>query len=106
MVKMIDPNTPLTQLELDIVYLRYFEGLPSSEIAEQLGIELEKVKDKMKKPNVSRYIRTVVLPQTQKQQSLKLNTLNVKSPTGAKLYCFAGFILFVFLAVVCTKFFL
>ena len=106
MVKMIDPNTPLTQLELDIVYLRYFEGLPSSEIAEQLGIELEKVKDKMKKPNVSRYIRKVVLPHIQQRPSVKLNTLNSESTIGAKLYYFAGFILFVFLAVVCTKFFL
>jgi DNA-directed RNA polymerase specialized sigma subunit len=52
MAKIIDPNKPLTQLELDIVYLRYYEGLHSSEIAEQLGIELEKVKDKFKKPNV------------------------------------------------------
>jgi hypothetical protein len=31
MAKMIDPNKPLTQLELDIVYLRYYEGLHSSE---------------------------------------------------------------------------
>jgi DNA-directed RNA polymerase specialized sigma24 family protein len=48
MAKMIDPNKPLTQLELDIVFLRYHEALPSSEIAERLGIELEKVKDKLK----------------------------------------------------------
>jgi hypothetical protein len=106
MVKMINPNTPLTQLELDIVYLRYFEGLHSSEIAEQLGVELEKVKDKLKKPNVSRYIRRVVLPHIQQQPSIKLNTLNIKSSTGAKLYYFAGFLMFVFLAVVCMKLFL
>ncbi len=103
MIKMIDPNTPLTQLELDIVYLRFFESMPSSEIAEQLGIELEKVKDKLKKSNVSRYIRGVVLPQMQKGPSVKLNTLDIKSATGAKLYYFAGFILFVFLAVVGSK---
>ena len=71
MVKMIDPNTPLTQLELAVVYLRYFEGLSSSEIAEQLGIELEKLKDKMKKPNVSRHIRMVALPQIQNGRVLK-----------------------------------
>ena len=106
MVKMINPNTPLTQLELDIVYLRYFEDLPSSEIAEQLGVELEKVKDKLKKPNVSRYIRRVVLPHIQKQPRVKLNTLTVGSTIGAKLYYFAGFFLFVFLAVVCMKLFL
>jgi hypothetical protein len=106
MVKMIDPHTPLTQLELDIVYLRYFEGLPSSEIAEQLGVELEKVKDKMKKPNVSRYIRRVVLPQVLKRPRVKLNTLNKKSTTGARLYYFAGFILFVLLAAVCSRLFL
>jgi DNA-binding transcriptional regulator LsrR (DeoR family) len=106
MVKMIDPNTPLTQLELDIVYLRYFEGLPSSEIAEQLGVELEKVKDMMKKPNVSRYIRLVVLPQILKRPRLKLNTLNRKSTIGAKLFYLAGLILFVYLTVVCTKLFL
>ena len=106
MVKMIDPHTPLTQLELDIVYLRYFEDLPSSEIAEQLGIELEKVKDKMKKPNVSRYIRRVVLPQIQKRSSVKLNTLNINSTTNAKLFYFAGFMLIAFLAVVCSKLFL
>jgi hypothetical protein len=106
MVKMIDPKKPLTQLELDIVYLRYFEGLPSSEIAEQLGIELEKVKDKMKKPNVSKYIRMVVLPHVQKQPRVKLNTLTIGSTIGTKLYYFAGFFLFVFLAVVCMKLFL
>ncbi|MHA2315681.1 MAG: sigma factor-like helix-turn-helix DNA-binding protein [Candidatus Hermodarchaeia archaeon] len=48
MAKMIDPNKPLTQLELEIVYLRYYEGLHSSEIAEQLCIELETVKDMLK----------------------------------------------------------
>ena len=103
MIKMIDPNTPLTQLELDIVYLRFFESMPSSEIAEQLGIELEKVKDKMKKPNVSRYIRGTVLPQMQKRSSVKLNTLNIKPTIVTKLYYFAGLILFVLLAVVGSK---
>lgn len=106
MAKMIDPNKPLTQLELDIVYLRYYEGLHSSEIAEQLGIELEKVKDKMKKPNVSRYIHRVVLPDTQKQPKVKLNTANINATIGAKLLYFAIFMLFVFLAVVCINFFL
>jgi DNA-binding MarR family transcriptional regulator len=105
MAKMIDPNKPLTQLELDIVYLRYYEGLHSSEIAEQLGIELEKVKDKMKKPNVARYIHRVVLPDTQKQPKVKLNTANINTTIGAKLFYFAIFIMFVFLAV-CIKFFL
>ena len=106
MAKMIDPNKPLTQLELDIVYLRYYEGLHSSEIAEQLGIELEKVKDKMKKPNVARYIHRVVLPDTQKQPKVKLNTANINTTIGAKLFYFTIFMLFVFLAVVCIKFFL
>ena len=106
MVTMIDPNTPLTQLELAVVYLRYFEGLPSSEVAEQLGIELEKVNEKMKKPNVSRYIRMVAPAQKQNRPRVKLNTLNSESTIGTKLYYFAGFILFVFLAVVCTKLFL
>ncbi len=106
MAKMIDPNKPLTQLELDIVYLRYYEGLHSSEIAEQLGIELEKVKDKMKKPNVSRYICREVLPHTQKQPTVKLNTANISATIGAKLFYFAIFMMFVFLAVVCMKFFL
>ena len=105
MAKMIDPNKPLTQLELDIVYMRYYEGLHSSEIAEQLGIELEKVKDKMKKPNVARYIRREVLPHTQKQPKVKLNTANINTTIGAKLFYFAIFIMFVFLAV-CIKFFL
>ncbi len=100
MAKMIDPNKPLTQLELDIVYLRYYEGLHSSEIAEQLGIELEKVKDKMKKPNVSRYIHRVVLPDTQKQPKVKLNTANINTTIGAKLFYFTIFMTFVFLAVV------
>ncbi|MHA2315702.1 MAG: hypothetical protein ACXACF_10560 [Candidatus Hermodarchaeia archaeon] len=48
MATMIDPNKPLTQLELDIVYLGCHKGLHNSEIAEQLGIELEKVKDTSK----------------------------------------------------------
>ena len=106
MAKMIDPNKPLTRLELDIVYLRYYEGLHSWEIAEQLGIELEKVKDKFKKPNVSRYIQKVVLPDTQKQPKVKLNTANIDSTIGAKLFYFAVFMLFVFLAVVCINYFL
>ena len=106
MAKMIDPNKPLTRLELDIVYLRYYEGLHSWEIAEQLGIELEKVKDKFKKPNVARYIQKVVLPDTQKQPKVKLNTANIDSTIGAKLFYFAVFMLFVFLAVVCINYFL
>ena len=106
MAKIIDPNKPLTQLELDIVYLRYYEGLHSWEIAEQLGIELEKVKDKFKKPNVSRYIQRVVLPDTEKQPKVKLNTANISSTIGGKLFYFAIFMLFVFLAVVCIRFFL
>jgi len=106
MAKMIYPNKPLTQLELDIVYLRYFEGLHSSEIAEQLGIELEKVKDKLKKPNVSRYIHREVLPYVRKQPKVKLNTANINSTIGAKFFYFAIFMLFVFLAVVCIRFFL
>ncbi len=106
MAKMIDPNKPLTQLELDIVYMRYYEGLHSSEIAEQLGIELEKVKDKMKKPNVARYIHRVVLPDTQKQPKVKLNTANINTTIGAKLFYFAIFTMFVFLTVVCINIFL
>ncbi len=106
MAKMIDPNKPLTQLELDIVYLRYYEGLHSSEIAEQLGIELEKVKDKMKKPNVSRYIHRVVLPDTQKQPKVKLNTANINTTIGDKLFYFTIFMMFVFLAVLCINIFL
>ena len=106
MAKMKDPNKPLTQLELDIVYMRYFEGLHSSEIAEQLGIELEKVKDKFKKPNVARYIHRVVLPDTQKQPKVKLNTANISSTIGTNLFYFAIFMLFVFFAVVCISYFL
>lgn len=103
MAKMIDPNKPLTQLELNIVNMRYFEGLRSSEIAERLGIELENVKDKLQKPNVNRYILNVVLPQTKKLPKVKLNTLNIKPEIGTKLYYLAGFMLLVFLAIVCIK---
>lgn len=104
MAKMTDPNKPLTQLELDIVNMRYFEGLHSSEIAERLGIELEIVKDRLQKTNVNRYILKVVLPQIQKRPKIKLNTLNIKSDTGTKLYYFAGLMLLVFIAFVCIKY--
>lgn len=105
MAEMIDPNKPLTQLELDIVNMRYFEGLHSSEIAERLGIDLEKVKDRLQKTNVNRYILKVVIPQTKKQPKLKLNTLNIKSEIDTKLYYFAGVMLLVFITFVCIKYY-
>jgi hypothetical protein len=105
MAKMIDPNKRLTQLELDIVYMRFFEGLHSSEISEQLGIELEKVKDMMKKPNVVRYIHREVLPHTRKRPTVTLNKLDIDPKIGTKLFYFAGIILFVFLAIVFVQLF-
>ena len=106
MAEMIDPNKRLTQLELDIVYMRFYEGLRSSEIAEKLGIKPEKVKDKLKKPNVARYIHREVLPHTRKRPKVTLNTLDIDQTIRGKLFYFAGFMLFVFLTIVCIELFL
>ncbi|HUU19502.1 MAG TPA: sigma factor-like helix-turn-helix DNA-binding protein [Sedimentisphaerales bacterium] len=99
MAKMIDPNKPLTQLELDIVYMRYFEGLHSSEIAEQLGIELEKVKDKMKKPNVARYICRIVLPYKRRQRIAKLVAACIVPIITVNALVLAGILVFSLLAI-------
>ncbi|MCP4262316.1 MAG: hypothetical protein GY774_33165 [Planctomycetes bacterium] len=101
MAIMIDPNKRLTQLELDIVYMRFYEGRRSSEIAEQLGIEPEKVKDKMKKPNVARYIHREVLPHTRKRPPVTFKKLDINPSIREKLFYLAGIMLFVFLTVVC-----
>jgi hypothetical protein len=101
MAKMTDLNKRLTQLVLDIVYLRFFEELPSSEIAEQLDIELERVKYKLKKPNVVRYIYREILPHTRKHPPVTLNTLDISSTIHDKLFYFASIMLFVCLAIIC-----
>ena len=106
MAKKIDPNESLTRLELDIVFMRYFEGLCNPEVAERLGLQLNQVEYRINKPKVKQYIREEVLPHTQKQLTVKLNTANINPTIGAKLFYFAIFMRFVFLAVVCIKLYL
>jgi hypothetical protein len=68
MAKKIDPNEPLTKLELDIVFLRYFQGLCNPEVAEKLGLQLNQVKYRINRPNVKQYIREEVLPYKRRQR--------------------------------------
>lgn len=72
MAKKIDPNEPLTKLELDIVFLRYFQGLCNPEVAEKLGLQLNQVKYRINRPNVKQYIREEVLPYKRRQRIAKL----------------------------------
>ena len=59
---MIDNNTKLTRVELDIVRLRYLAGLCNQEIADFLGLTLHQVKYRIKKPNVQEFIGELIWP--------------------------------------------
>ncbi|MHC4665410.1 MAG: hypothetical protein ACYS9T_05560 [Planctomycetota bacterium] len=53
----------LTKTELDIVRLRYFDGLLCKEIADKLSLTVHQVKYRLRKPSVKQYIRDVAVPQ-------------------------------------------
>jgi ribosomal protein S15P/S13E len=59
---MIDENTKLTRVELDIVRLRYLAGLCNQEIADFLGLTLHQVKYRIKKPNVHKFFQDFIWP--------------------------------------------
>jgi len=52
----------LTKMEREIVNLRYFKRLYAFEIAEKLGLTVNQVKYRLRKPNVKEYISKKVLP--------------------------------------------
>ena len=107
MAKKIDPNEPLTKLELDIVFLRYFQGLCNPEVAEKLGLQLNQVKHRINKPNVKQYIRKEVLPYKRRQRIAKL----LEAPRVVPIIAVNALILvvvlvFSFLAIVSIALFL
>ena len=59
---MIDENTKLTRVELDIVRLRYLAGLCNQHIADFLGLTLHQVKYRIKKPNVQKFFQEFIWP--------------------------------------------
>ena len=59
---MIDENSKLTRVELDVVRLRYLAGLCNQEVANFLGLTLHQVKYRIKKPNVQRFIKEFIWP--------------------------------------------
>ena len=59
---MIDENTKLTRVELDIVRLRYLAGLCNQHIADFLGLTLHQVKYRIKKPNVQNFFQEFIWP--------------------------------------------
>ncbi len=68
-------DKPLTRSELNIVYMKYFEGLDDLEVAKRLGLQLDQVKGKIKSPIVENYICDVVLPYKQRQRISKIKAL-------------------------------
>ncbi len=59
---MIDENTKLTRVELDIVRLRYLAGLCNQHIANFLGLTLHQIKYRIKKPNVQKFFQEFIWP--------------------------------------------
>ncbi len=107
MAKKIDPNEPLTKLELDIVFLRYFQGLCSPEVAEKLGLQLNQVKYRINKPNVKQYIREEVLPYKRRQRIAKLlEAPRVVPIIAVNAFILAGVLVFSFLAIISIALFL
>jgi len=107
MAKKIDPNESLTRLELDIVFMRYFEGLCNPEVAERLGLQLNQVEYRINKPKVKRYIREEVLPYKRRQRIAKLlEALRVVRKEAVSAFILAGILVFSFLAIVRIALFL
>jgi len=107
MSKKTDPNEPLTRGELDIVFMRYFEGLCAPEVAERLGLQLNQVECRINKPNVKQYIREEVLPYKRRQRISKLLEAPRAVPKIAvSAFILAGVLVFSFLAIVSITLFL
>ena len=107
MAKKIDPNEPLTKLELDIVFLRYFQGLCNPEVAEKLGLQLNQVKYRINRPNVKQYIREEVLPYKRRQRIMKLlEAPRVVRIIAVNTLILVGVLVFSFLAIVSIALFL
>jgi len=101
MAKKIDPNEPLTKLELDIVFMRYFQDMCNPEVAERLGLKLNQVKYRINKPNVKRYIREEILPYKRRQIIAKLLRVPRVVPIIAvNVLILAVILVFSFLAIV------
>ena len=100
MAKKIDPNEPLTRLELDIVFMRYFQDLCNPEVAERLGLQLNQVKYRINKPNVKKSIREEVLPYKRRQRIAKLESPRAVPIIAVNALILAGILVFSFLAIV------
>ena len=107
MAKKIDPNEPLTKLELDIVFLRYFQGLCNPEVAEKLGLQLNQVKYRINKPNIKQYIREEFLPYKRTRTIAKLlEAPRVVPIIAVNAFILVGVLVFSFLAIVSIALFL
>ena len=107
MAQKTDPNEPLTRRELEIVFMRYFEGLCAPEVAERLGLQLNQVEYRINKPNVKRYIREEVLPYKRRQRISKLLEVpRVVPKIAVSAFILAGVLVFSFLAIVSITLFL
>ena len=107
MAQKTDPNEPLTRCELDIVFMRYFEGLCNPEVAERLGLQLNQVEYRINKPNVKRYICEEVLPYKHRQRIAKLLEAPRAVPKIAvSTFILAGVLVFSFLVIVSITLFL
>jgi len=56
----------VTDLERQIIDMRYINGLYSKQIAEKLGLTIHQVKYRLRKPSVKKYIHDVTMPKTVK----------------------------------------
>ena len=77
----------LTKTELDIVRLRYYDGLLCKEIGDKLNLTVHQVKYRLRKPNVKKYIRKVVVPKLVKPflEQIELRLANPIESYAAKL---------------------
>jgi len=106
MAKKIDPNEPLTRRELDIVFMRYFQGMCNPEVAERLGLQLNQVEYRINKPNVKRYIREEILPYKRRRIIAKVVAGCAVPIIAVNALILAGILVFSFLAVVSIALFL
>lgn len=63
----------LTDLERDIIKIRYVDGLYSKEIAGKLNLTVQQVKYRLRKPSIKQYIRDVTVPQVLKPMLEQIN---------------------------------
>lgn len=63
----------LTDLERDIIKIRYVDGLHSKEIAGKLNVTVQQAKYQLRKPSVKQYIRDVTVPQLLKPMLEQIN---------------------------------